>query len=220
MLESLFPESWKQCFEAEAGKEYFRKLDEFITEEYRAGVVFPPREQLFRAFELCAPDEVKVVIVGQDPYHGESQANGLSFSVASGVKFPPSLRNIFKEVADCGYTSEPESGELERWASQGVLLINSVLSVRASAAASHASKGWEDFTSAALSYLNAKKSGVVYMLWGSYAQKKAAMVDKTANLVLESVHPSPLSAYRGWFGSRHFALANDYLKAYNEKIIW
>ncbi len=220
MLDSLFPESWRECFEAESHKEYFRELDEFITEEYRTRVVFPPREQLFRAFELCAPDEVKVVIVGQDPYHGEGQANGLSFSVASGVKYPPSLRNIFKEVADCGYTAEPESGELERWASQGVLMINSVLSVRASAAASHASKGWEEFTSAVLRYLNESNSGVVYMLWGSYAQRKAAMVDKGANLVLESVHPSPLSAYRGWFGSRHFALANDYLEKFDERIIW
>ncbi len=220
MLESLVPEKWRVILSEEFTKDYFLNLDKFVEGEYSTKEIFPPRENIFRALELCDPEDVKVVIVGQDPYHGDGQANGLSFSVAEGIKYPPSLRNIFKEVADNGYSEVPENGELERWARQGVLLINSVLTVRAHAAASHSKKGWEKFTDAILSAVCQHSDNVVYMLWGSYAEKKAAMVDISKNLILKSVHPSPLSAYRGWFGSAHFSKANDYLIQFDKKIIW
>ncbi|CDN31221.1 Uracil-DNA glycosylase, family 1 [Mucinivorans hirudinis] len=208
---------WYELLRDEFDKPYFDDLINFVKEEYATQKVFPQGENIFRAFDLCPIDKLKVVILGQDPYHGEGQANGLCFSVSKGVMYPPSLQNIFREVASNGYTQRPEDGDLERWAAQGVLLLNSVLTVRAHSAASHAGRGWERFTDAVIARIAEHKKGVVYMLWGAYAQRKAAFVDASDNLVLQAVHPSPLSAYRGFLGSRHFALANEYMQ---EAIEW
>ena len=174
-------------------------------------MVYPAGRNIFRAFDCCPVDKLKVVIIGQDPYHGPGQANGLCFSVGEGVPFPPSLRNILQEVHTDVGSPIPASGELERWAEQGVLLLNAVLTVRAHEAASHAGRGWERFTDAVVKAIAERKEGVVYMLWGSYAQKKGAIADAKKNLILKAVHPSPLSAYRGFFGCKHFSAANDYL---------
>lgn len=213
MAEVRIAEEWKEILNEEFTKPYFDKLVEFVKEEYATREIFPKGGNIFRAFDKCPLDKLKVVIIGQDPYHGPGQANGLCFSVGQGVPFPPSLQNIFKEVhSDIG-TPIPQSGELDRWAEQGVLLLNAVLTVRAHEAASHAGRGWEQFTDAVVRAIAEHKEGVVYMLWGSYAQKKGAMVDATRNLVLKAVHPSPLSVYRGFFGSRHFSKANAYLAA-------
>jgi uracil-DNA glycosylase len=204
-------DDWKQLLAAEFGADYFAALTEFVREEYKSRTIYPRGANIFRAFDKCSVDNLKVVIIGQDPYHGPGQANGLCFSVGDGVQFPPSLVNIFKEIeSDLGIPI-PASGNLDRWAEQGVLLLNSVLTVRAGVAASHAGRGWERFTDAVVKAVAAHKQGVVYMLWGSYAQKKAAEVDPLRNLVLKAVHPSPLSAYRGFFGCRHFSKANEYL---------
>ena len=204
-------DDWKQLLADEFGADYFASLTEFVREEYRSRTIYPRGANIFRAFDKCSVDNLKVVIIGQDPYHGPGQANGLCFSVGDGVQFPPSLVNIFKEIeSDLGIPI-PASGNLDRWAEQGVLLLNSVLTVRAGVAASHAGRGWERFTDAVVKAVAANKQGVVYMLWGSYAQKKAAEVDPSRNLVLKAVHPSPLSAYRGFFGCRHFSKANEYL---------
>ena len=204
-------DDWKQLLAAEFGADYFASLTEFVREEYRSRTIYPRGANIFRAFDKCSVDNLKVVIIGQDPYHGPGQANGLCFSVGDGVQFPPSLVNIFKEIeSDLGIPI-PASGNLDRWAEQGVLLLNSVLTVRAGVAASHAGRGWERFTDAVVKAVATHKQGVVYMLWGSYAQKKAAEVDPSRNLVLKAVHPSPLSAYRGFFGCRHFSKANEYL---------
>ena len=204
-------EDWYALLEEEFEKAYFLALKEFVRTEYAGNQIFPAGRNVFRAFDLCPVEKLKVVILGQDPYHGYGQANGLCFSVSPEVPYPPSLINIFKEVASCGYTQRPENGDLERWAKQGVLMLNSVLTVRAHNAASHAGKGWEMFTDAVIAKINGCKSGVVYMLWGSYAQKKAAFVDSANNLILKAVHPSPLSAFRGFFGCGHFRKANEYL---------
>lgn len=202
---------WAELIGHEFSKPYFANLVEFVKSEYATQQVFPAGANIFRALDKCTPDNVKVVIIGQDPYHGEGQANGLCFSVNDGVKFPPSLRNIFKELeADLGIPT-PTSGNLDRWAEQGVLLLNSTLTVRAHEAASHAGKGWEQFTDAVVATLSELKSGVVYMLWGAYAQRKGAAIDPKRNLVLKCAHPSPLSAFNGFFGSRHFSQANAYL---------
>ena len=202
---------WKELLSAEFEADYFAALTEFVREEYKSRTIYPRGANIFRAFDKCSVDNLKVVIIGQDPYHGPGQANGLCFSVGDGVQFPPSLVNIFKEIeSDLGIPI-PASGNLDRWAEQGVLLLNSVLTVRAGVAASHAGRGWERFTDAVVKAVAAHKQGVVYMLWGSYAQKKAAEVDPSRNLVLKAVHPSPLSAYRGFFGCRHFSKANEYL---------
>lgn len=204
-------EDWKEIFREEFSKSYFEELTSFVRGEYGSGVVYPAGRNIFRAFDCCPFDKIKVVIIGQDPYHGPGQANGLCFSVGEGVPFPPSLRNILQEVhADVG-APIPSSGELERWAEQGVLLLNAVLTVRAHEAASHAGRGWERFTDAVVKAIAERKEGVVYMLWGSYAQKKGAIADPSKNLILKAVHPSPLSAYRGFFGCKHFSAANDYL---------
>lgn len=204
-------EAWKELLAPEFEKPYFEELVQFVRAEYASQTVYPAGSNIFRALDKCSPDDVKVVIIGQDPYHGEGQANGLCFSVNDGVQFPPSLRNIFKEInADLG-TPIPTSGNLDRWAEQGVLLLNSTLTVRAHSAASHAGHGWERFTDAVVATLSELKSGVVYMLWGAYAQKKGAIVDCTSNLVLKAAHPSPLSAHNGFFGCRHFSAANNYL---------
>lgn len=205
-------DQWYELLKEEFDKPYFETLTEFVRREYANGEsVYPKAGDIFRAFYACPLDKLRVVILGQDPYHGPGQANGLCFSVSPGVPFPPSLQNIFKEVASCGYTDNPLDGDLGRWAEQGVLLLNSVLTVKAHQAASHSGHGWEQFTDAVIDKINQKKSGVVYMLWGAYAQRKAALVDRSANLVLTSVHPSPLSAYRGFLGCGHFVAANQYL---------
>ena len=221
MAEVRIASDWKEILGEEFTKSYFEELVEFVRSEYAAGVVYPAGANIFRAFDKCPFDKLKVVIIGQDPYHGPGQANGLCFSVGEGVPFPPSLQNILREVsADTG-ASMPTSGELERWAEQGVLLLNAVLTVRAHQAASHAGHGWETFTDAVVRAIAERKEGIVYMLWGSYAQRKGAIADPQKNLVLRAVHPSPLSAYRGFFGCRHFSQANDYLRSVGrEAIVW
>ena len=214
-------QDWKEILSEEFSKPYFTELVDFVRAEYAAAEVFPKGRDIFRAFDKCPFDKLKVVIIGQDPYHGVGQANGLCFSVGEGVPFPPSLQNIFKEVnADTG-APIPTSGNLDRWAEQGVLLLNAVLTVRAHQAASHAGRGWEQFTDAVVRAIATRKQGVVYMLWGSYAQRKGAIADPNNNLILKSVHPSPLSSYRGFFGCRHFSKANDYLASVGrEQIVW
>ena len=206
-------DSWKRHLQEEFEKPYFAGLTEKVRQEYMAGTCYPPGKLIFNAFNLCPFDQVKVVIIGQDPYHEPGQAHGLSFSVQDGVQFPPSLQNIFKEIqADLG-TPIPDSGDLSRWAEQGVLLLNATLTVRAHQANSHASLGWQNFTDAAIKALATEREHLVYMLWGGFARSKAYMIDKQKNLVLESVHPSPLSANRGgWFGQHQFSCCNEYLK--------
>lgn len=204
-------EDWKEILKDEFSKPYFEELVSFVKQEYASGEVFPAGRNIFRAFDKCPFDKLKVVIIGQDPYHGDGQANGLCFSVNEGVPFPPSLKNIFKEVSDDIGTPIPHSGELDRWAEQGVLMLNAVLTVRAHNAASHAGRGWERFTDAVVKAIAERKQGVVYMLWGSYAQRKGAIANPKQNLILHAVHPSPLSAYRGFFGCKHFSQANNYL---------
>lgn len=192
-------------------KEYFMKLVSFVREEYRTHTIYPPGSLIFNAFNLCPFDKVKVVIIGQDPYHGPGQAHGLCFSVRDGIPFPPSLVNIFKEIeSDLGIPF-PKSGNLERWAIQGVLLLNAILTVRANMAGSHQGKGWEQFTDSVIRILNEQKRNLVFLLWGAYAQQKGAVIDRSKHLVLESVHPSPLSATRGFFGNKHFSRCNEYL---------
>ncbi len=214
-------QDWKEILSEEFNKPYFTELVEFVRAEYAAGEVFPKGRDIFRAFDKCPFDKLKVVIIGQDPYHGVGQANGLCFSVGEGVPFPPSLQNIFKEVNTDTGAPIPTSGNLDRWAEQGVLLLNAVLTVRAHQAASHAGRGWEQFTDAVVRAIATRKQGVVYMLWGSYAQRKGAIADPNNNLILKSVHPSPLSSYRGFFGCRHFSKANDYLASVGrEQIVW
>ena len=214
-------EDWKEILKDEFSKPYFEELVSFVKQEYASGEVFPAGRNIFRAFDKCPFDKLKVVIIGQDPYHGEGQANGLCFSVSEGVPFPPSLKNIFKEVSDDIGTPIPRSGELDRWAEQGVLMLNAVLTVRAHNAASHAGRGWEKFTDAVVKAIAERKQGVVYMLWGSYAQRKGAIANPKQNLILHAVHPSPLSAYRGFFGCKHFSQANNYLVSIGkEPIQW
>ena len=204
-------ESWKSVLADEFDKDYFVRLTDFVRGEYLSGkTIYPRARDIFNAFNLCPFDKVKVVIIGQDPYHEPGQAHGLCFSVPSGITPPPSLINIYKEINDDLGRPSSTHGDLTHWANQGVLLLNSTLTVIAHLAASHAGHGWEQFTDAVISAV-AKKEHVVYMLWGSYAQKKASLVDVSKNLVLKSVHPSPLSAYRGFFGCKHFSQANDYL---------
>lgn len=205
--------SWHKALAEEFNEPYFASLAEFVRQEYRTSKIFPKGSDIFRAFDKCPYNNVKVVIIGQDPYHNDHQANGLCFSVNDGVDFPPSLRNIFKELHDDLGVSIPQSGNLDRWAEQGVLLLNSVLTVKAHQAASHKDKGWERFTDAAVRALSQNRSQIVYILWGSYAQKKASMVDPASNCIIKSVHPSPLSAYGGFFGSKPFSKANDYLRS-------
>ena len=205
-------QSWKSVLHDEFEKDYFKKLTDFVRGEYLSGkTIYPEPKNIFNAFNLCAFDNVKVVIIGQDPYHEPGQAHGLCFSVQSGVDFPPSLQNIYKEIeSDIGHKSIT-NGDLTDWARQGVLLLNSTLTVRAHDAASHAGHGWEQFTDAVINAVAKNKKHIVYMLWGSCAQKKAEIVNKNENLVLTSAHPSSLSAYRGFFGNHHFSQANEYL---------
>lgn len=203
--------SWLNALHDEWDKEYFVRLTDFVRAEYAAGPVFPPPARIFAAFDSCPFPDVKVVIIGQDPYHGDGQANGLCFSVNPGVRVPPSLLNIYKEIeADLGSVAD-RSGDLSHWARQGVLLLNATLTVRAHAPGSHQGRGWEQFTDAAIRALSEKRSGLVFLLWGSYAQRKGAVIDRSRHLVLSSPHPSPLSAHAGFFGNHHFSLANQYL---------
>ena len=210
-MEVKIEESWKQKLKNEFDKDYFIRLAAFVKAEYQTGAIYPPGSLIFNAFNLCPFDKVKAVIIGQDPYHGPGQAHGLCFSVREGIEFPPSLINIFREIeSDLGIPF-PRSGNLEKWASQGVLLLNATLTVRAHLAGSHQRKGWEEFTDAAINKLNNEKSNLVFFLWGAYAQKKGESIDESKHLVLKSVHPSPLSASRGFFGNRHFSRCNEYL---------
>ena len=205
--------SWKQCLQQEFDKPYFTQLTAFVRTEYQRTSCFPPGKLIFNAFNLCPFDKVKVVIIGQDPYHEPRQAQGLSFSVADGVPFPPSLQNIFKEIQNDLGKPIPTSGDLTRWAKQGVLLLNATLTVRAHQAASHQRHGWETFTDAAIRALSAGREHLVFILWGGYARSKAQLIDRSRHFILESVHPSPLSANRGgWFGNHHFSRCNAYLK--------
>ena len=215
-------ESWKRQLLGEFEKPYFRQLTDAVRVEYRSGTCYPPGSLIFNAFNLCPFDKVKVVIIGQDPYHEPRQAHGLSFSVQDDVPFPPSLQNIFKEIHDDLGTQIPTTGNLTRWAEQGVLLLNATLTVRAHQANSHSRLGWQEFTDAAIRALAMQREHLVYMLWGGFARGKSYMIDKTRNLVLESVHPSPLSANRGgWFGQHQFSRCNQYLKEEGiEPIIW
>ncbi len=204
-------DSWKAHIGAEFDKQYFVDLTQFVREEYMHYTCYPPGNMIFNAFNLCPFDQVKVVIIGQDPYHEPGQAHGLCFSVNDGIQFPPSLINIFKEIQNDFGTPAPLSGNLTRWAEQGVLLLNATLTVRAHQAGSHQRRGWEEFTDAAIKALANDREHLVFILWGSYAQGKAAYIDPSKHLVLKSAHPSPLSAYRGFFGNKHFSRANDYL---------
>jgi len=204
-------ESWKRKLSEEFEKDYFIRLAEFVKMEYRTRTIYPPGSLIFNAFNLCPFDKVKAVIIGQDPYHGPGQAHGLCFSVRDGVPFPPSLVNIFKEIENDLGIPVPKSGNLERWARQGVLLLNAILTVRANQPGSHQGKGWEQFTDAVIRILNDEKNHLIFFLWGAYAQNKGTVIDKTRHLVLESVHPSPLSAAKGFFGNKHFSRCNEYL---------
>lgn len=206
-------DSWKQRLQPEFNKPYFEKLVAFVKQEYARYTIYPPGHLLFYAFDTCPFDKVKVVIIGQDPYHEPGQYYGLCFSVLDGVPFPPSLVNIFKEVQNDLGKPAPRSGRLERWSNQGVLLINSILTVRAHQAGSHQGKGWEEFTDAVIKRINDEKENVVFMLWGAYAQRKGAFIDRTRHCVLTAPHPSPLSANRGFFGCKHFSKANEYFRS-------
>lgn len=209
-------ESWKAHLAAEFEKPYFIQLTNFVRHEYQTNVCYPPGKLIFNAFNLCPFDKVKVVIIGQDPYHGPGQAHGLCFSVNDGVPFPPSLQNIFKEIHNDIGADIPTTGNLTRWAKQGVLLLNATLTVRAHQAGSHQRMGWEEFTDAAIKALSDHREHLVFILWGSYAQKKGAVIDRTKHLVLTSAHPSPLSAYHGFFGNKHFSLTNAYLEQHGQ----
>ena len=204
---------WKEVLKPEFEKPYFEKLAGYVKSEYQLHTVFPPGKEIFNAFNLCPFDQLKVVIIGQDPYHGPGQAHGLCFSVKVGVDFPPSLRNIFKEInADLG-SPIPANGDLTRWANQGVLLLNATLTVRAHQAASHQKMGWEAFTDRVILLISEQKQHVVFLLWGAYAQQKRELIDDSKHLILASVHPSPLSASRGFFGNHHFSKTNQFLES-------
>jgi len=211
--------TWKIKLDEEFEKEYFQRLTSFVKAEYVSSTVYPPGGLIFNAFNLCPFQNVRAVIIGQDPYHGPGQAHGLCFSVKENVSFPPSLINIFKEIESDLGIPRPTNGNLERWAAQGVLLLNATLTVRAHMAGSHQKKGWEEFTDKVIARLNSDKENLVFFLWGAYAQKKGENIDRSRHLVLESVHPSPLSASRGFFGNKHFSRCNEYLEAHGAKPI-
>jgi len=211
-MEVKIEESWKKVLQREFDEEYFEDLIAFVKEEYKKGTVYPSAKFIFNAFELTPFNKVKVVILGQDPYHGVNQANGLAFSVNDNIPIPPSLVNIYKEIEnDLGEKTKNKNGNLEDWARQGVLMLNATLTVRAHQAASHQNKGWEKFTDAVVKILSEQREGLVFILWGSYAQKKGNVIDGSKHMVIKSVHPSPLSAYGGFFGSKPFSQANAYL---------
>lgn len=212
-------ESWRQVLQPEFDKPYFELLTSFVRQAYRTTQCFPPAGQIFRAFDLCPFDKVRVVIIGQDPYHDVNQAHGLCFSVQEGVPVPPSLVNIYKELSRDLGKPIPTSGDLTHWAEQGVLLLNATLTVQAHRAGSHQGKGWEELTDAVIQALNKNRSNIVFMLWGSYAQRKGQFIDRRRHLVLTAVHPSPLSAYRGFIGCGHFSQANTYLQQHGQQPI-
>lgn len=210
-MEVKIEKSWKDVLQTEFDKPYFENLVGFVKQEYASHTIFPPAGQIFNAFNTCPFNNVKVVILGQDPYHGPRQAHGLCFSVNDGIQFPPSLQNIFKEInSDLGIPM-PKSGNLTRWAEQGVLLLNATLTVRASQAGSHQGRGWEEFTDAVIKIISEKAENVVFILWGSYAIKKKSLIDASKHCILTAPHPSPLSSYRGFFGCKHFSQTNTYL---------
>lgn len=211
-MEVKIEESWKKVLQEEFDKEYFASLVDFVRNAYKTTKVYPKGANIFNAFNLCPFDNVKLVIIGQDPYHEEGQAQGLCFSVPDDVAIPPSLGNIYKELHDDLGMEIPKSGDLTRWAQQGVLLLNATLTVQAHQAGSHQGKGWETFTDAVIKIVSEKRENVVFLLWGAYAIKKSALIDKTKHFILTSPHPSPLSAYRGFFGNKHFSKANNYLR--------
>jgi uracil-DNA glycosylase len=214
-------EGWKQVLADEFEQPYFSVLTDFVRNEYKTHTIYPPAKLIFNAFDQCPFNQLKVVILGQDPYHGPGQAHGLCFSVNDGIDFPPSLRNIFKELQNDVGKEIPRSGNLNGWAKQGVLLLNATLTVRANLAGSHQNKGWEQFTDAVINKINEQKQHVVFILWGNYAINKSKLIDQNKHLVLSSVHPSPLSASRGFFGNRHFSKANEFLKLYGlEPVHW
>lgn len=213
-------ESWRKVLASEFEKPYFQHLTAFLRGEYATATVYPPGPQIFHAFEACPFDKVEVVILGQDPYHGKGQAHGLAFSVAEGVRTPPSLQNVFKELQeDIPGTPPAPNGNLDRWAQQGVLLLNATLTVRAGEPGSHQKKGWEQFTDVAIQKVSELKKNVVFILWGAYAQKKGEIIDTSKHLVLKAAHPSPYAADRGFFGSRPFSKTNEYLLAHGKKPI-
>lgn len=218
-MDVTIEKSWKERLQHEFEQPYFETLVDFVKDEYANEKVFPPASLIFNAFDQCPFDEVKVVIIGQDPYHNIGQANGLSFSVNDGVRIPPSLLNIYKEINDDLGKPIPETGNLTHWSKQGVLLLNATLTVRAHTPGSHQGKGWEQFTDAVIDTVSSECSGLVFMLWGNYAQQKGKKIDANKHLVLKSPHPSPFSAHRGFFGNRHFSQANDYLLAQGKKPI-
>ncbi len=213
--------SWKELLKEEFDKPYFSQLVEFVKAEYTQHQVYPPGSQIFNAFNHCPVDQARVVIIGQDPYHGHGQANGLCFSVKEGIPMPPSLVNIFKEIKGDLGKDIPPHGSLERWAKQGVLLLNATLTVRASSPGSHQKKGWEEFTDAVIKKISEQKSGLVFILWGAYAQKKGEVIDESKHFVIKSPHPSPFSANRGFFGSKPFSKTNEYLnQSGKQEINW
>lgn len=206
-----FPKDWREQMACEIEKSYFTTLTEFVEEEYATQTCYPSKENIFKAFSLCPFNQVKVVILGQDPYHEPQQAQGLAFSVPQGIKMPPSLRNIFKELANDMQTEPSTDSDLTRWASQGVLLLNATLTVRKGKAGAHAGHGWETFTDAVIQQISKQRQHIVFILWGNYAQKKLPLIDPDRHLILQSAHPSPLSAWHGFFGNHHFSQANEYL---------
>ena len=211
-MEVRIDNSWKRVLQTEFDKSYFAELVGFVRNEYKAGTVYPPARLIFNAFDSCPFDNVRVVIIGQDPYHGVGQAHGLSFSVNDGVPPPPSLINIYREISDDLHITPYSSGNLVRWAKQGVMLLNATLTVRASSPGSHQNRGWEQFTDAVIRTVSEQRTNVVFLLWGNYARQKGAKIDRSKHLVLESGHPSPMSANKGyWFGNRHFSQTNSYL---------
>ena len=221
MMEVKIATSWKERLSSEFEKPYFKKLVAFIKAAYSNDKVYPPAKDIFRAFDLCGFEAIKVVILGQDPYHGPGQANGLCFSVSVDVPLPPSLINIFREIKDDLNIALPENGDLTRWAKQGVLLLNAILTVKGGRPGSHQNKGWETFTDTVIKTIAEEKEKVVFLLWGAYAQKKGAIIDRSKHLVLTSPHPSPYAADRGFFGNKHFSKTNAYLEAnHSSGIVW
>lgn len=219
-MTDLIDPSWRAVLEDEFTKEYFVALSDFVDQQYNDAICFPPKQEIFAALNHCKFQDVKVVIIGQDPYHGDNQAHGLSFSVRDGVAFPPSLRNIFREIQDDLGAEIPFSGNLERWADQGVLLLNAILTVKRSEAGSHAGQNWEKFTDAILREVSNRHQNIVFMLWGGYAKKKGKICHNGNHLILESGHPSPLSANQGlWFNNKHFSKTNNYLESVGKKPI-
>lgn len=211
---------WKEALDKLFEQKFFKDLVIFVKDEYASTKVYPPGKEIFNAFDHCPLDSVKVVILGQDPYHGPGQAHGLSFSVKPGVPFPPSLLNIFKEIETDLGKPMPSNGDLTRWADQGVFLLNATLTVRAHQAGSHQKKGWEEFTDEVIRTISYRRENVVFLLWGAYAQKKSILIDATKHLILKAPHPSPLSSYRGFFGCKHFSKANEYLTAHGKKPVY